>query len=89
MGMSEEDFDQVIDVNLKGTFNMMRFVSRQMLRQRSGRMISMASGCGDRRKCRTGKLCGIQSRDYWYDQKRGKRACIPRHHSERSCAGIY
>lgn len=25
MGMSEEDFDQVIDVNLKGTFNMMRF----------------------------------------------------------------
>ena len=43
MGMSEEDFDQVIDVNLKGTFNMMRFVSRQMLRQRSGRIISMAS----------------------------------------------
>ena len=35
MGMSEEDFDQVIDVNLKGTFNMMRFVSRQMLRQRT------------------------------------------------------
>lgn len=46
MGMSEEDFDQVIDVNLKGTFNMMRFVSRQMLRQRSGRMISMASVVG-------------------------------------------
>ena len=41
MGMSEEDFDQVIDVNLKGTFNMMRFVSRQMLRQRSGRIIGM------------------------------------------------
>ena len=46
MGMSEEDFDQVIDVNLKGTFNMMRFVSRQMLRQRSGRIISMASVVG-------------------------------------------
>ena len=46
MGMSEEDFDQVIDVNLKGAFNMMRFVSRQMLRQRSGRMISMASVVG-------------------------------------------
>lgn len=46
MGMSEEDFDQVIDVNLKEAFNMMRFVSRQMLRQRSGRIISMASVVG-------------------------------------------
>ena len=46
MGMSEADFDSVIDVNLKGTFNMMRFVSRQMLRQRSGRIISMASVVG-------------------------------------------
>lgn len=46
MGMSEEDFDKVIDVNLKGSFNMMRFVSRQMLRQRSGRIISMASVVG-------------------------------------------
>ena len=46
MGMSESDFDSVIDVNLKGTFNMMRFVSRQMLRQRSGRIISMASVVG-------------------------------------------
>lgn len=46
MGMSESDFDSVIDVNLKGTFNMMRFVSRQMLRQRCGRIISMASVVG-------------------------------------------
>ena len=46
MGMSEADFDNVIDVNLKGTFNMMRFVSRQMLRQRCGRIISMASVVG-------------------------------------------
>ena len=46
MGMSEADFDNVIDVNLKGTFNMMRFVSRQMLRQRSGRIISMAVAPG-------------------------------------------
>ena len=46
MGMSEADFDSVINVNLKGTFNMMRFVSRQMLRQRCGRIISMASVVG-------------------------------------------
>ena len=46
MGMKEEDFDQVIAVNLKGCFNMMRFVSRQMLRQRSGRIVSLASVVG-------------------------------------------
>ena len=63
MGMSESDFDSVIDVNLKGTFNMMRFVSRQMLRQRCGRIISMASVVGI-----AGKLCGIQSRNHRHDK---------------------
>lgn len=46
MGMSEEDFSRVVDVNLKGTFNCMRHVSRQMLKQRSGRIISLASVVG-------------------------------------------
>ena len=46
MRMSEEDFDKVIHVNLKGTFNCIRQVSRQMLKQRSGRIINMASVIG-------------------------------------------
>lgn len=46
MKMSEEAFDQVIQVNLKGTFNCIRFVSRQMLKQRSGRIINMSSVVG-------------------------------------------
>lgn len=46
MGMSREDFDSVVDVNLGGTFNMLRFVSRQMLRQKSGRIVNMASVVG-------------------------------------------
>ena len=46
MRMSEEDFDRVIDTNLKGTFHTMRFVSRQMLKQRCGRIINMASVVG-------------------------------------------
>ncbi len=46
MKMSEEEFDAVIDTNLKGTFHTMRFVSRQMLKQRSGRIINMASVVG-------------------------------------------
>ena len=43
MKMSETDFDSVIETNLKGTFNTIRFASRQMLKQRSGRIINMSS----------------------------------------------
>lgn len=46
MRMSEADFDQVIDINLKGAFNTMRLVARQMLKQRGGRIINMASVVG-------------------------------------------
>ncbi len=46
MKMSEEDFDKVIDTNLKGAFNTIRFASRQMLKQKSGRIINMSSVVG-------------------------------------------
>ena len=46
MRMSEDDFDAVIDTNLKGTFNCIRFVSRQMMKQRSGRIINLSSVSG-------------------------------------------
>lgn len=46
MRMSEEQFDSVINTNLKGTFNMIRHVSNVMLKQRSGAIINMASVVG-------------------------------------------
>ena len=46
MKMSESDFDQVIATNLKGTFHTIRFVSRQMLKQRSGKIINLSSVVG-------------------------------------------
>ena len=46
MRMSEEDFTNVVDVNLKGTFHCIRFASRQMMKQRSGRIINMSSVVG-------------------------------------------
>ncbi len=46
MRMSEEDFDAVINTNLKGTFNMIRHVSNVMLKQRSGAIINMSSVVG-------------------------------------------
>lgn len=46
MKMTEEDFDSVINTNLKGTFNTIRFASRQMVKQRYGRIINMSSVVG-------------------------------------------
>lgn len=46
MRMSEEDFDQVIDVNLKGTWNMCKNVTRHMMKNRSGKIINISSVVG-------------------------------------------
>ena len=46
MRMKEEDFDKVIDVNLKGTFNCIRHASSFMVKQRSGKIINMSSVVG-------------------------------------------
>ncbi|MDP5045062.1 MULTISPECIES: 3-oxoacyl-[acyl-carrier-protein] reductase [unclassified Leeuwenhoekiella] len=46
MRMSEADFDQVIEVNLKSIFNMTKAVQRTMLKQRSGSIINMSSVVG-------------------------------------------
>ena len=46
MAMSEADFDDVIDTNLKGAFQMIRFASRRMMKQRYGRIINVSSVSG-------------------------------------------
>ena len=46
MRMSEEDFDKVIDVNLKGTWNMTKSVTRHMMKNRSGNIINISSVVG-------------------------------------------
>ena len=46
MRMSDDDWNTVIDINLKGTFNAIKAVSRQMMKQRSGRIINISSVVG-------------------------------------------
>jgi len=46
MRMSEEDFDRVLEVNLKSIFNMTKAVQRTMLKQRSGSIVNMTSVVG-------------------------------------------
>ncbi len=44
--MSEEEFCNVIDINLKGSFLCMKYASKQMLKQRSGSIINISSVVG-------------------------------------------
>lgn len=46
MRMKEEEFDQVIETNLKGVFNCLKAASRPMMKQRSGRIINISSVVG-------------------------------------------
>ena len=46
MRMREEDFDTVIEINLKSVFNMTKAVQRTMLKQRNGSIINMSSVVG-------------------------------------------
>ena len=46
MRMSEADFDAVIDTNLKGAFHTIKGASRQMMKQRSGRIVNISSVSG-------------------------------------------
>ena len=46
MKMSEDDFDAVIATNLKGAFNCIKHISRQMLKQKSGHIVNISSVSG-------------------------------------------
>lgn len=46
MKMSEADYDAVVDTNLKGTFNCIKHISRQMLKQKGGRIVNLSSVVG-------------------------------------------
>ena len=46
MRMKEEDFDKVIEVNLKGTFNVTKNVIPYMMKQRSGKIVNISSVVG-------------------------------------------
>ena len=81
MKMSEEEFDAVIDINLKGTFNCIKHVSRQMLKQRGGRIINISSV--------SGVMGNAGQANYWADQSGGKGIGQPRDYGECNCPRLY
>ena len=88
MAMSEEDFCRVIDTNLKGTFNCIRHVARQMLKQKSGRIVNMASMLAsaetpDRLIMQPQSRCDRSHKDC------SKGTCIKRNYRKCRCSWLY
>lgn len=67
--MREEEFDDVIRINLKGTYNCIRHVARIMMKQRHGKIVNMASVVG---------LCGNIGQVNYAASKGGVIADEPR-----------
>ena len=89
MKMSEEDFDRVLDTNLKGAFHTIRHASRYFLKQKSGKIINISSVSGVMGNAGQANLQCKQSRSDRSYQKCGKGACVERDHMQCSCTRIY
>ncbi|MDF7659008.1 SDR family NAD(P)-dependent oxidoreductase [Erwiniaceae bacterium L1_54_6] len=59
--LSDEDFDFIIDLNLKGTFIVCSEVLQQMIPRRQGRIINCASYCGVREEYANSAYCAAKS----------------------------
>ena len=77
--MSDEEFDDVIRVNLKGTYNCIRHVARIMMKQRSGSIVNMASVVG---------LCGNMGQSNYAASKGGVIALTKSCAKELAARGI-
>ena len=87
--MSDEDWDAVLRVNLKGTFLFSRAVSKHMMKQRGGAIINIASVIGLIGKRRTVQLCGFEGRCHRVDQIHGEGACLPRRACQCDRSGVH
>lgn len=89
MRMSEEAFDEVIETNLKGTFQCMRFVSRVMVKQRYGRIINLSSVVGIAGNAGQVNYAASKAGVIGMNKIRSKRVSRTWNYGKCSSAGIY
>ncbi len=81
--MSEDEWDAVIDTNLKGSFNFCKAFAPHMIRQRQGKIINIASVSWPHRECWPGELLCIQGRHDRPDKSACKRAWFSQYSGQR------
>lgn len=81
--MKEEDFDAVIDVNLKGTFNCCKAATKVMMKQRSGRIVNMSSVVGVSGNAGQANYAASKAGRDRHHEVAFPRACAAQCHGER------
>ena len=81
--MTDEQWDDVIDTNLRGTFLFTRAATRPMMQARYGRIINISSVSGDSRQSGPSELFGLEGGRDRLQPHRGPRAGKPQGHGER------
>ena len=89
MRLTEDDFDAVVRTNLKGTFLVTKVVSRQMIRQRGGRIVNMSSVVGEMGNAGQSVYAATKAGILGLHQGDGPGARFPPDHGERDRAGVH
>ena len=86
--MKDEDFDAVLDTNLKGAFNMIRACYSGFIRKKSGRIINISSVSGIMGNAGQANYSASKAGVIGLT-KSGARTRFPRHHLQCGGAGLY
>ena len=89
MRMKDEEFEEVIRVNLEAAFRLMRAAARPMMKARFGRIISVTSVVGGHRQPGAGELRRVQGGLDRDDKSRGAGAGEPRDHRQRDRSWLH
>ena len=89
MRMKDEEFEDVIRINLEAAFRLMRAAAKPMMKARFGRIISITSVVGVTGNPGPGELRRVEGGADRHDQGGGAGARQPRDHRQRGRAGVH
>lgn len=89
MRMKQEDFKEVIDINLNGTFNMTKNVINYMTKARRGRIINISSVVGISGNAGQTNYSASKARNNRIYEKFSKRSSIKKYFSKCSSTRLY
>ena len=88
MKMKEEDFDAVIETNLKGTFNTIRHTTRWMLKQKGGKIINISSVSGILGNAGQANYAASKAGVIGLTKTMARETCKPWNYRQCGCTGI-
>ena len=89
MLMKEQDFDDVIRTNLKGTFNCSKAAVRHMMKKRYGRIVNITSISGQMGNPGQTNYSASKAGQIGFTKALAPRSVFPKYYGERNCSGIY